>query len=636
MQWNIRMSMTLVLKIIVIPTLHFAISVVLVGAGLLTLIRRKTAGTDLPFPANALLAVSLGILYNAAQFALLLLVYRKFPVGRQAMLAIGKYAVDLFFLALVARARPRRFLELLKQFVPLRTRRSDAVLLVVAALLGLLAILNFPHVHDSGQLMATNSMLVRGADFLAAKRYGLGFSAMIYFPAAVFPGLPLGTMASGFKLWLLLLTGLAAIFGSGKLRTLNDSFSKFLYFSIIISSYLGLYGMMQLGKDSAWAVLFSLVFMFSLFDRRREQGYGEPVLHLLCAMALGMIAIPYLAIFCSLWLALNLLPGRFNGWRGLLPAAVIIMVVFGSLLLPVKMAIANLAREKTTQGNYSYWDLVDGKTDFYEYFFAFKRLGHGNSAPLVFAGMLGILLLPLARKRFADPAIRSAAFFLPVATLGCMFLVFLARDFLPANRQAVIPFTPFTSFDAWNLMKDLPQYYVQIISGIFFIILLDALVCRLTSRPQLRQRLYCGACLLAAALILSANSSRLLALRQPAHFYSYGGNKNRHYARLMDHLQRHPEVKRILMTSGMTQLNPHVILWDIHSYFPRTMVRILGKGTGINTAALWGKTPFVLVVGKDGLAGCREKLTRLPAQQVQTVELFSAGSGGIFFIDDPK
>jgi len=621
----------LIAKIILIPSLHFLVSVLLVGAGLLLLLQQRSARNHFSGAGNFLAAAALGILYNALQFALVLLVYRRFPVNSQFWLSAGKYAMDLAFLLFLSLAYPKKYLSILRDLARVFSRGDNAVLLLLSILLGFLTVINFPHVYDSGQLRATNSMLMTGADFLASHRYALGFSALCYFPTAVVITLPMTTLVSGFKVFLLFLAGMAAIYGLGRLRTIDDTASKFLYFFIIISSFFGLQGMMRLGKDSPWAVLFSLVFIFSLIDRNRKQSALAPCLFFLSAIALGMIAIPYLFIFCAVFMATHLLPERVTAHRAIFPAAVILMLGICFMLMPIKTAINMPKHLQSTGENYRYRSPLDGETSFYSYFVAFNKKGAKNSAPLIVAGLLGILLLPLIKKRFADVALRSTALFLPVATLGCLFLPFLARDFLPANHSEKIPLTPLTPFDAWNLVKDIPQWYVQIIGGIFFIILLDALINHMASPPKTKKAIYIGFAAIAATVILSANLSGFISLKNPARLYPYGGNKNRYLASVMDNIYRHPGVKHVFLMRGESSLSLEVFSGARQNYFPQKKMAIIDpSGFRELIASLKGK-PVLLITSRSFISRLSVEPGEHGPYRIKELAHFSKGDG-IFLV----
>jgi len=623
----------IVIKIILIATFHFLFSIFFVGSGLLLFFQEKLTRKNIPCPGNFLSAVSLGILYNAMQFGLVLLVTRKFPVQFQTTLSIGKYAMDLALLLFIFLFLNKKYFALLKRMTRVFFIPGNAALLLLALLLGFAAIINFPHVHDSRQLMATNDMLHNGTDFLAAKRYGIGFSALFYFPNAIFKGMPMATLAAGFKLFLLLLTGLAVIFGIDRLGTSDPVVSKFLYFFIVLSSYFGLKGLLELGKDSPWAVLFSLIFIFSLIGMDPAKGYLEPCLYLICAMALGMIAIPYLFAFCAIYVSLRLLPNKISAHKVILPAAVLLMLGAGSSLMPVKTALPTPTFGQPATSAYLYRSPLDGRTFFYAYFFSFNKKGYRNSSFLIIAGMVCILLLPLGKKRFADIGIRSTALFLPIVTLGFLLLPFLARGYLPVHPQDKIPLTPFRPFDAWNLVKDIPQWYVQIIGGIFFILFLDGLANSAVFRPRVGKNVYRGAALIAAALILSANFPAIAKLKDPASFYSYGGNKSKRVARSMESIYLHPEAEQVILIAGESaQKSVATFHWAHQNYFPRKKLKTVWKATPAAIASLFKQQPSLLVASTVFMPGLKIELEKIGKFEIRELEYFPHSKESISLI----
>ncbi len=622
-------SYAVLIWIILVPTLHFLVSVLFLGAGLLLLLQERFPRMHFPAAGNFLAAVAAGVLFNAAQFAMVLLVYKRLSLNSQFWLSAGKYAMDLAVLLLVIMVCKKKYLSALRGLAAPWRNVGNAGLTLLSLLLGVVAVLNFPHVHDSVQLMATNNAWLTGADFWSAKRFGLGFASMCYFPAALWRNLPMATLASGFKPALFLLAGQAVIFGIDRLGTVQATANKYLYFVLLFGSCFGLHGIMELGKDSAWGVLLTLVFIFSLMTREHCQGRFEPFLYAAAAMALGTVTIPYLCVFVAIWITLRLIPERLSAHKVIFPAAVVLLLALGTIQMPARLAIANLPQQKALLGNHAYWYPLDGKTTFFGYLFAFARRGYRNPPWLIAAGFLGILLLPLAKKRFADAAVRSTALFLPVSASGFLLFTSLARGIIPAGRSDRIPFTPFSFFDAWNLIKDIPQWYVQIISGIFFIILLDTLWQKLPAHAGRWRAPFLGIAALAATMILAANASVLASLRRPAFFYSYGGNKNRRFALVMECIYRNPGLRRFYLQRGTSGLVPSEFNWEIKGYFPNKTIQVLADVHVNEKLLLPKKLPLLLVARRDFQAGFVQAAAKYGSFQIRELAYFRDGTGGI-------
>jgi len=619
-------------QVIVIPAIHSLVSILLLGIGLAMLFPGKLTGKERTSPGDLLIAISLGILYNTAQFILVILVLGKTPAYTRPGLAVAKYIMDLVFLAVIILWRRKRYVALVKEVLRPVLRPDNAALLALAALVGVVAILDFPHVHDSGQLIVTNQMLLKGADFFLSNRIALGFSALGFFPAVLFPGIPLGMLASGFKLFLLILTGLTVIYGIEKLSSINRTVAKFLYFFIVISSFYGLYGLVELGKDSSWAVLFSLIFIFSLVGRQPKQGYWETGLYFMCAISLGMIAIPYLGVFAVIFLAMLLLPQKITGHRFLFPGVVALVLLGCSLLMPTRLAIDAAPHLQPIMGKHVYWAPTDGKTSFNSYFFAHQRQGYKNSSPLIIAGLLGVLLLPLSKDRFADPALRSAGLFPLAASLGGLVLAFMARGFYPVSRVDKIPFTPFSTFDAWNLVKDVPQWYVQIIFGIFFILLLETVVKKITPHPRTGKVLYLGLAVIAVAVSLVANTPRWLDLGKPAHFTSHCGNKNKHFALVLENIYRNPGLDRVRLVRGISSLDYSSFPWDIKHYVTEKNVGMVFPADPGKFASLRSELPFLLISPKSTLKAISTVLKKSGPLYIYELEYFNDSAEGIYVL----
>jgi|GEM_PF-6903454 len=248
--------------------------------------------------------------------------------------------------------------------------------------------------------------------------------------------------------------------------------------------------------------------------------------------------------------------------------------------MPVKMAVRAPPHTRPQAGKFVSWYPSDGKTPFFQYYFRYERHGYRNSALIAIAGLLGIFLLPWAGKRFRDAAVRSTALFLPVATLGCLFLSFLARGQLPASRAQKIPLTPFSTRQAWDLIKDIPQWYVQLVSGILIVIMLDAWIRKLSLPQRARQALFSGIALLAAGAALSANLPRVMELKDPARFYRYGGNRDDRFARTLESIYLHPDVHHIFLARDLSSLHANHFHFDLQGYFPKKKLHILPSAPG--------------------------------------------------------
>ena len=196
--------------------------------------------------------------------------------------------------------------------------------------------LAYPHVLDCGQLSWTQAALQTKP--LDVNSGALGFSSLAYVSGLLTPTLPLATAAAGlrpllFGLFILTLIALARSFGIPKQRW------PFLILATA-ASYFFLWGIVHLGKDSMFAVLFSLVYIAHSLPHK-EQSVATRILAFAAATLTGAITIPYLV--CLAGLQLLWAPNQ-NERRHILYALIaglpgIILVAIGMLHLPLWMLL---------------------------------------------------------------------------------------------------------------------------------------------------------------------------------------------------------------------------------------------------------------------------------------------------------
>lgn len=219
-------------------------------------------------------------------------------------------------------------------------------------------------------------------------------------------------------------------------------------------------------------------------------------------------------------------------------------------------------------------------------------------------GLVGVLLLPFFKDRhngdrFSDPGVKSAALFLLTAPVSFLLLTLPAKGWRPAAHTDKIPFTPFATFDAWNLIKDVLQWCIQVIGGIFFILLLESLVTRLFPDPR-RQRFACYVAVGALMLsIVAAQFPVIKHYRYSAGFNRYGGNKNPHFLAIMEALYAHPGIKKVHTTSNIKIINRYSMYWDLQHYFPGFRTDIIPPLNKTTAAELQNDLPFILVAPQD-------------------------------------
>ncbi len=601
------------LKIILIPLVHSLISILGVGLALLLLLQEKLNLQNSSPVGRILLSAALGILYNSLQFILIVLAhhYRLLP---QPELAALKYGFDLLFLVAISIKYGKKITEEISLGVTAVLKRDNLLIFLFSIGIGVTAILNFPHVFDSGQLMETCSMATTGWDFMNATRFGIGFSALGYFPSVLVNDLPLCSLFSGFKLLLSVVTGLTVIYGIDRLHVAHPAGAKLLYYALVQGSLFGLYGVVELGKDSIWALLFGFNCIFSLFRIDERESIAISAIFFSSSLLLGMIAIPYVLFFTGLYFICRFLPNRVSASKPLYMATVVFLFLAGTRLMPVKLAI-NKSDYPAKAGDavYSYYAPTNGRTTFYSYLSRHKMSNRLISEPkivykniewLVIIGLMGVLFLPFfkdrcGRDRFNDAGLKSAALFLLAAPVSFLLLTLPAKGWLPASRFDKIPFTPITTFDAWNLIKDVPQWCIQVLAGIFFILLLESLVIKLVPDPRRQRFAYSAAVGVLLFLIAATQFPVIKNYRYPAEFNRYGGNKNPHFLRIMGALYNHPGIKKVHIVQNATSINYNSMYWDLQHYFPGFKSNEIPPLSQTVASELQNDLPFILVAQQD-------------------------------------
>ncbi len=594
---------------------HYMIGIMAVGTALLILVRGKLNLKNEDPVGRILLSAALGLVYNTLQFSVIVVAHHYRLLSQPVMVMI-KYGFDLLFLTAVFIKYRKEYGEELRDYIDACLKRENLPILVLSIGAGLIAILNYPHVFDSGQLMQTNLMVTEGWDFLKTNRFGIGFSALGYFPTVLFNDLPLCSIFPGFKLFLLGLTGLMVIYGIDRLDVTYRGSSKVLYFFIVMGSIFGLYGAVELGKDSIWALLFGFIYIFSLSWAGKKGSISIPasVLFFICSISLGMIAIPYILFFTGIFLMVKYLPRRLTGSKVLYMTVIAVLFFIGTRLMPVKLPIGStLPMVKAGRSIYSFRAPTDGRISFYSYIAQYERHSTSNKESRVIyknvgftivIGLLGVILLPFFKDRFfkdrfSNVGVKSTGLFLLAAPAAFLSLTLPAKNWLPAGHEDKIPFTPFSSFNAWNLIKDLPQWCIQVIAGIFFILLLEFLVIKLFPKPRLRRNVYKAAVCMVIFSIIFIHYPVIEKYRHTAYFNRYGGSKNPHFAKILDTLYTYPEIKNVKVTLKLKTINFFSMYWDLQHYFPRFDSGVMPPLNETTIRELKNDLPFILVSNQE-------------------------------------
>ena len=358
------------LTILSYATIHSFFSIILVGLTVhASLAKRGVVRMD-DSSANILSVFGWGMMWGAVRF----LVLFKLDMFRSpALLVPIQLGTDLGIVALLA-ATVRPMAEMRR--IVREWANPWAVAATLAALtIGVWAFLQFPHTFDSGQLLWTQEVLwgrIGPADSM------IGFSGLIAPVGTALPDIPLVTIAAGFKPLLLVIAVFVCVYVVRALELPHPLVSAALLALLMLVSVFGLYGVIELGKDSIYGVLFSVAFMATLCRPDVETRGVEAGLFFAVAAVLGIVTVPYMLIALALWLIFAATAAQFR-------TVALWLLIINAVTLPV--AVAGMIRKP-------YWLLL---------------LAYGVAA-------LGALLALAAVRRFGSTLARlrkSISFLLP-------------------------------------------------------------------------------------------------------------------------------------------------------------------------------------------------------------------------------
>lgn len=169
-------------------------------------------------------------------------------------------------------------------------------------LVGTAALIQFPHVLDSGQNIWTQTVLSSGV--ATASSAMLGYSGLVLPLGRFFEQIPLVTVAATYKPLLVMIAGVTACHAVTCLGLRWRALSSILLLALMLYSRFGMQGLMNLGKDSIYGILFSMAFMTSLCAPPERRNNLAPALFFVVAGTLGVIAVPYMLMAYALWLFL--------------------------------------------------------------------------------------------------------------------------------------------------------------------------------------------------------------------------------------------------------------------------------------------------------------------------------------------
>jgi hypothetical protein len=207
----------------------------------------------------------------------------------------------------------------------------------IGFMLGTWAMLQFPHVYDSGQIIWSQQVLDSGLGSQPISSM-MGYSALVLPLGVLFKAIPIVTTAATFKPMLLGLLGIVAVLVGRSLTPQHRLTTAAIFALLCLSSTFGTYGLLELGKDSAWGVLIATAFFACLYRLDACSSVVEFALYFAVASSFGVIATPYMVAAYVIWLfigqkdtqVLRTLPAIITVGAPILPT-----VLAGFLQLPL-------------------------------------------------------------------------------------------------------------------------------------------------------------------------------------------------------------------------------------------------------------------------------------------------------------
>lgn len=478
------------------------------GLALLAILKRlQVRGLDKPDSYMALSA-ALGVCWAALFLTGLVLIGARF--GHKAP------HVKLVLDALIIAVGLISSFEQVRQIARAIAENAGLVTLgIFGALVGTWAFLLYPHVFDSGQLIWTQQLL---DGRIVPPSAMMGYSGLVAPSGRAFSELPVITVAAAFKPFLGLLAACVAYHAVSATGLTNRFLNAALLLVIMLTSEFGLSGLIELGKDSIFGMIFALAFFAALARPDDERSGVELAIYFAAATSTGIISVPYMTAAYVIWLAVSDDPKRLSSTLPpllivnllIVPPALIgffdshsVSLVFAAYFVVAAAVIAALRAFPTTPSLavLSRWRAwfplslaaacvalmpvalemipwiqpdgtpvvelrppLDGKTGFFAY-----MLGNSwNQLPIVL-GSLAAFAIGFSRYGRARPA---------VVAIGAMpFAVIVA---LLSRVHLRVPLL--SGFNVWDLAHDIPQWLAGTLFALMLVVGLNALLMRFSSR----------------------------------------------------------------------------------------------------------------------------------------------------------
>lgn len=527
--------------------------------------------------ALALGSVSLTLQFFVAKFAAVTL-----GVPWPALFA-AKLLMDATLIALWFRRHSDQVREIRSQLNHAIRDPSVWALTGGAVAYGALATCLCPFALDNAALVWLNQLFDGSGSDFATSQGSPAYIALLYFPFLMTASwMPLPTLTAGLKVVLCLLGALTARRISSQLPLRSPRLSSVVLFAIVLSSFMAQYGFLQTAKESAFAVLFLMLYMAELLRSDRDQtawGWSTGLV-LAAAFGFGAITVPYAAILTASFVVLAWSQLRFFDLTFKLAAATAVPLVptlHAMLKVPLWQAAGVAGAVIVASFALRRWNSPLTMPRLRPHIVS--RIALGLTVALLF-GIYALLPLEYVVSRdpidgktgFGDLLIRCLPEHAIHVGLVGLAVTFFLRDFR-TNRGllafAIFPFAvlfptllcakwnvavPFHPQHLWDLVKDIPNWCYGIYYGTFALVALDAAsrlilssqrLWHVSDRPVYRAWTFAP---LAIVLCVSANDARKdlkqTATRHDVYYTRIGGFRNQEMGQLLnaltDERQRRP------------------------------------------------------------------------------------------------
>jgi hypothetical protein len=415
------------------------------------------------------------------------------------------------------------------------------VVIVFGAVIGSFAFIQFPNVLDSIEILQLQHFIF-GTGWSAVDAATLGwparvvgvlrgsipcppmpgFAGIMLVPTVLLKSVPVATVAAGMKILLGVIASLAVTHLAERLNLRPRVPAIVILLSGLLFSRFGMYGLVNLGKDSIFSVPMFVAAIASLVGDRNGRHRNETNLYFSAAIFLGSVVVPYGLIFWAIYAILSLKQSRLPRdllslccWTIVaLPVAVagihttldsgdskhapLIVLVLAQALAAIFLAwwarrtvskkrdvdiavifafipllgyglcillMPALAHIITWVDAFGHQTVeirqpLDGSTNFFAYFF--RSYGE-NLRGIIMVGTVGSIALPFLGRRFRNPAALAMLGFLP-ATLAVVLL------------HLKLGLHSLTDFNIWDISKNIPQWFVGMISAAFSLLFLESVL----------------------------------------------------------------------------------------------------------------------------------------------------------------